>query len=306
MSGSMPEVTSLVAVIVNWETPDYTIRSAEALMGDGVPAERIVIVDNGSADDSYARFRERLSGCAVVRLETNIGFARAVNVGARTLEGTSYLSLNNDAFLHRRGSVRRLLSAFADPSVGVVVPRLLNVDLTLQKNVVPASTPLAALVRATGLSRFVPERWQPHCSTHWNHARAREIHAATGAVLLVRGELWRELGGLSEQSYMYADDLDLCWRARKRGWRIWFTPEAEFVHVRNGSTRRHWSSAERAEMVSRSESAMLHEHLSPLAARLTLAFTAAGLLPRWALHRAVGNTAAADSLLGSLRGISWR
>jgi GT2 family glycosyltransferase len=296
----------IVAVIVNWETPEYTIRSAEALIGDGVPPERVVVVDNGSADDSYTRFREQLPGCLLIRLEENIGYARASNVGARALAGTSYLSLNNDAFLHRPGTVRQLLSALADKSVGMVVPRLRNVDLTLQRNVVPPSSPGAALVRASGLSRLVPNRWRPRWSTHWDHGSAREIQAATGAVLLVRGEVWRELGGLSEQSYMYADDLDICWRTRRLNRRIWFTPEAEFIHVGNGSCGRHWGSAARAEMVSRSESAMIHTHLAPLPARLTLAFTAAGLAVRWLLWKAVGNRDAAASLGGSLRGIAWR
>jgi GT2 family glycosyltransferase len=299
-------MNSLVAVIVNWETPDYTIRSAEALMADGVPAERIVVVDNGSADDSYTRFQQRLFRCVLVRLHENIGFARASNVGARALQGASYLLLNNDAFAHRPGSVHALVSMLEDERVGIVVPRLLNEDLTLQPNVVPINSPAVAFVRASGVSRLVPNRWQPRWGTHYDHAREREIQAANGAVLLVRGELWRELGGLSEQSYMYADDLDLCWRARKLGWRIWFTPEAEFVHIGNASCGRHWDSAERAEMVSRSESAMIRQHLSPLAAKLTLAFIAVGLAARRALYRVLGKREAAESLGGYLRGISWR
>jgi N-acetylglucosaminyl-diphospho-decaprenol L-rhamnosyltransferase len=300
------DVASLVAVIVNWETPAYTLRCAEALLGDGVPPERIVVVDNGSADDSAARLRAGLPRCVLIRLEQNVGFARAANAGARALHGTSYLSLNNDAFLHRPGSVRALLAALDDPRVGIAVPRLRNVDLTLQPNVVPANSPAVALVRASGLSRLIPNRWQPRWGTHWDHARARDIDAAVGAALLIRGEVWQALGGLSEERYMYADDLDLCWRTRKLGWRIRFTPEAEFVHVGNASCGQHWGSAERAEMISRSESAMIHEHLPPVQARLTLAFMAAGLAARRTIYRAAGRHAAADSLDGSLRGISWR
>jgi GT2 family glycosyltransferase len=188
----------------------------------------------------------------------------------------------------------------------MVVPRLLNLDLTLQRNVMPPITPLVALVRASGLSRFVPNRWRHRWSTHWDHGSAREIHSANGAALLVRGELWHQLAGLSEQNYMYADDLDICWRTRKLGWRILFTPEAEFVHVGNGSCGRYWGSAARAEMESRAESAMIHEHLSPLPARLTLTFMAAGVALRWLIWKAIGDQEASASLGGTLRGISWR
>jgi N-acetylglucosaminyl-diphospho-decaprenol L-rhamnosyltransferase len=297
---------SIVAVIVNWETPDYTIRSAEGLIADGVPAGRIVIVDNGSEDDSYERLRAGLPDCLLVRFERNVGYARAANAGGRTLAGDPYLLLNNDAFVHRPGSVRALAAALDDESVGVVVPRLLNEDLTLQPNVVPPSSPAVALVRASGVSRAIPNRWQPRWSTHWDHAGEREIYAANGAVLLFRADLWRTLGGLSEQSYMYADDLDVCWRTRKLGWKLRFTPAAEFVHVGKGSSGRHWGSARRAEMVSRAESAMIRAHLPRRSARLTLAFVTAGLAVRWAVQRALGDGPAADSLRGSLRGISWR
>jgi N-acetylglucosaminyl-diphospho-decaprenol L-rhamnosyltransferase len=304
-AAAAPELGSLVAVIPNWGTLGHTIRCTEALIADGVPPERIVLVENGSGDDSAERLRERFPDAVVVTLEQNVGYGRAINAGARSLAGDSYLVLNNDAFVHRPGSVRELVRALDDASVGVAVPRLLNDDGTLQPSVMPISSPAVAFARASGLSRLVPNRWQPRWGTRWNHRSSRAIDAANGAVFLVRGKLWDQLGGFDERIFMYAEDLDLCWRARELGWRIWFAAGAEFVHLGKGSVARHWSDAARAEVIGRSESAMIRSHLSPRAARLTLAFMAGGVAARWAVHRALGRHAAAASLRGSLRGLSW-
>ena len=90
------------------------------------------------------------------------------------LTGDAYLFLNNDAFVEKPGSVAALLACLDDEEVGVAAPRVVNQDLTLQPTVVPTSSPLVELVRASGLSRFLPNGVQPNWSTHWDHAEARE------------------------------------------------------------------------------------------------------------------------------------
>jgi GT2 family glycosyltransferase len=293
----------LTAVIPTWETADLTIRCARALIEDGMPAERVVAVDNGSRDDTRERLAAELPGCRVVRIEENAGYGGAANAGAEAVPGDAYLVLNNDAFVHRPGSVARMLAALGDERVGVVVPRLLNVDLTLQRNVVPLHSPAVALVRSSGLSRLVPDRWQPRWSTHWRHDHSREIGAANGPVLLVRGATWDELGGFERRIHMYAEDLDLCWRAHLAGWKAWFERDAEFVHIGNATGRRHWDVPARAEMVWRQEAAMIRRHMPPRQAQATLTLTAAGLAARRVAFAALGRRDAAASVGGALRGL---
>ena len=146
-------VESLTVVVPNWETAEHTIRSARCLIDDGVPPGRVVVVDNGSRDDSVEQFGETLPGCVLVELEDNVGYARAANAGAAALEGEAYLVVNNDAFVHKPGSIEAMLVVLDDERIGVVVPRLLNPDETLQPTVKPIDTPAVALVRASGLSR---------------------------------------------------------------------------------------------------------------------------------------------------------
>jgi N-acetylglucosaminyl-diphospho-decaprenol L-rhamnosyltransferase len=259
-----------------------------------------VIVETGSDADSADRFRSELPDCKLVTLERNVGYASAANVGAAALPGSAYLIVNNDAFVGKRGSVQRMVDALGDARRGIVVPRLLNPDRTLQQTVKPLDTPAVALVRASGLSRYVPNRWQPRWGTHWNHEGSAEIRAADGAVMLVRGDVWRELGGFSTRTLMYAEDTELCWHAAERGWKIWFEGGAEFVHLGNKATR--WSNLERAQRWSRSEGELLRERLPPVAAMLAISFTVAGLAGRAVIFRLLGRRERAANASAQLRG----
>jgi GT2 family glycosyltransferase len=276
----------------------------EALVADGVPADRIVVVENGPTSHNWSQIRDRLAGSVLVRVESNVGFGRASNIGAHTLPGAAYLFVNNDAYVNRSGSVPALLASLRDGRVGIVVPKILNPDLSLQPTVVPFTTPFPALVRASGLSRFVPDRWQPRLSTHWSHGWSREIEAATGAVMLVDERAWARLGGFRETSFMYAEDLDLCWRVSEEGWTTWFCAEGEFVHMGGTSSDQRWDNRERWARIGRAEGAMIRDHLKPGEAGLTLAIIRAGLAARVAWFRLMGRRTAAAGYRGFLEGLS--
>jgi GT2 family glycosyltransferase len=294
----------LTVVVLDWNLPDHTLRCVRALIADGVSPDRIVVVENGPTDENWSRIGAELSSSVLVRVEPNVGFAAANNIGARVLPGRAYLLVNNDAFVHTRGSVGRMLVALGRDRVGVVVPRLLNDDLSLQPTVSPFTTPLPAVVRASGLSRFVPERWKPGLTTHWDHGSSRSVDQAIGAVMLIEGGLWEELGGLRETSFMYAEDLDLCWRARQLGRTIWFEAGAEFVHLGGTSSSARWSGRARAAQISRAEAAMIRDHLTPARAAATLGFMRLGVAGRLTYYRLTRNGAAAAEYRGALDGLS--
>ena len=302
----MSSVEDATAVVLNWRTADHTIRSARALIAEGVPAEHVVVVDNASGDGSAERIRTELPLCPLVALDENVGFARGNNAGARARPAPAYLFVNSDAFVHAPGSVQRLLDAIRAPRTGLAVPRLLNEDLTLQPSVVPTSSPLPELVRASGLSRFVPNSLQPALGTHWDHGESRVVQAATGAVVAVRDDAWQALGGFTERRFMYAEDLDLFWRARELGFETWFVAEAEFVHLGSASAGFRWTDAQRAERVARAHAAMIHEHLAGPRATLTIGLMALGVGSRALVYRALGDRAAAETMAAWFRGFVGR
>src|SRR6476620_1824561 len=194
----------LNAVVVNWETAAYTVRAARALLDDGLRPSQLLIVDNGSKDGSYEEITGQLQGVEVIRLEENIGYARAANVGARARVSGDYLFINNDAFVNRQGSVAAMAAALErDAAVGIVTARVLRPDSTVQPTVVALQTPAVAFVRASGLSRFIPNRWQPSWGTHWDQSSSREIQAVSTVAVLVRRAAWEQLGGFDEGIFMY-------------------------------------------------------------------------------------------------------
>jgi N-acetylglucosaminyl-diphospho-decaprenol L-rhamnosyltransferase len=303
-----PALGRISVVILNYRAPDLTVRAAGAAMADGVPAERLVLVDNGSGDDSADRLREALPEAIVVELPANQSLSRALNAGARELEADAYVLLNNDAFAYAPGSFAAMARALEGPEVGMVVPRVLNEDLSLQRNVHPLHGPLSALVQASGLSRLVPDRLQPRLADHWRHGRSRDIWSAELPVVLVRGETWRALGGLDERIDRYGEEQDICRRCRRLGWRVWFAADAEFVHLGSTAGGDPEARVERAYRIGRSEAAVVREHLRPSAAAMSLGVWRAGLGARAAVHRALGHGARAAELRALARGCrsGWR
>lgn len=284
-------LSTVTAVVLNWRTPGHTARAVRALVADGVPADRVVVVDNGSGDGSHEVLAEALPGCPILALPANVGYARGNNLGAAALPGSAYLLVNSDAFVHRAGSVQVLLDALRDTATGLAVPRVLNPDLSLQGTVAPLRRPSTALVRATGVSRLVPNRLQPSWSIFWDHRTSRHVEYAAGPVVAVRADAWDALGGFDERIEMYTEDVDLCWRARRSGYRLWFAADAEFIHLGNASGVARWDELERWRRMARAEADLIRRHLSPRRARATIGITRAGLRARSVVHRISGNTA---------------
>jgi GT2 family glycosyltransferase len=297
------DLSRLTAVVLNWRTAEQTHRAARCLIDEGVPQERLVIVDNGSGDGSYESLKDAFPDSIVLGLPENVGFAAANNAGAAAVPGSAYLFVNSDAFVHEPGSVSRLVAALKREGVGLAVPRLLNPDLTLQPSVSPLRSPAVAFVQASGLSRLVPNRFQPSWSTHWDHSGSRAVQYAVGAVIAVGGGVWEELGGFDQSRLMYGEDLDLSWRARTHGYRIWFTANASFIHLGNASATKRWTAPERAEEVGRSEAEIIRRHASPLAARFTVGFMAAGMIARAVVFRRVGRREQAYACRAAARGL---
>jgi GT2 family glycosyltransferase len=296
-------LAEITFVVLNWRTPDHTERAARRLLEDGVAAERLVIVDNGSNDGSAERLRVSFPDSTVLGLAENVGFAVANNKGAAALPGRAYVFVNSDAFVEASGSVRRLVDALDQPHVGIAVPRLLNPDLTLQPSVSPLRSPAVAFVQATGVSRVIPNRFQPSWSTHWDHATSRRVQYAVGAVIAVTQAAWESLGGFDERRLMYGEDLDLSWRAHKAGIGIWFESESVFVHLGNASGGQRWTRPERAEEVGRSEAEIIRRHATPLAARITVACMAGGLAARAVVFSWLGRRAESYACRAAARGL---
>ena len=220
----------LSVVIVNycqWENTAALVRQlrrSPALRGGDV---EIVVVDNHSPRHKLARQVRRWSGVSLRRWGRNRGFARAVNEGARLSRGDWFLLLNPDmsidgGFLQGALELAEQLEN-SEPTAGVVGFRLRNSDGSRQLSTGSFPTlpgTLAGLARPRAERKYRRTPLEQRSRVPW----------VTGCCLLVRGDCWRELGGFAEDFFLYYEDVDLCRRARARGWSVWFEPNLEGVH----------------------------------------------------------------------------
>jgi GT2 family glycosyltransferase len=196
-------------VIVAHRAGDALTRCLDSLAG-----EDVVVVDNGGGGPEIEAAARR----ARVISSENHGFGAGCNLGARHTDAEVLVFLNPDT-VAQPGAVAALARALEDPTAGVVQARLRLLDepelLNSSGNVLHVSGlawPGGYRDRADGL------------------VTVHEIPYASGAACAVRADVFRELGGFTEELFLYQEDLELCWRARLHGLRVLVTPDADVLH----------------------------------------------------------------------------
>jgi len=217
-------------VIVNYRQWENTARLVGQLLATA-PARRgateVVVVDNHSPPHRVLSQLRRRSGVSLRRWGRNRGFARAVNEGCRLSRGDWFLLLNPDVtvpegFLEGALAVADELTA-GEPRAGIVGFQLRNFDGSRQLSSGPFPTlagTLAGLALPRSRRKYQIVRGRQRCQVPW----------VTGCCLLIRRECLRDLGGLDRSFFLYYEDVDLCRRARDRGWSVWYEPRLRVVH----------------------------------------------------------------------------
>jgi GT2 family glycosyltransferase len=219
-------LTTVSIIIVSFNARADLERCLESLHAAPPAAPfDIFVIDNGSTDGSAAAAR-RWHGVHVSEVGSNVGFARANNVGIRASGGTNVLLLNSDTLVPP-GAVDQMLAELdRDPDVAVVGPRLVDANGRAELSFGRMIGPLNELRQKRRLRGGAAERL----------ARRRHYPDwVSGACLMVRRADAEAVGGLDERYFMYTEDVDFCAAIRARGRKILFTPEVEVVHLRGRS-----------------------------------------------------------------------
>jgi GT2 family glycosyltransferase len=225
----MADGTSVV--VVTWNAAEHIERSLDSV--GGYPA---VVVDNGSTDGTVALVRERFPEAVVVEQE-NKGMGGGNNAGIRASEGKYVLLLNSDAWVE--GDAVERLAAFADahPRAAVVGPRLRNPDGSLQRSVRGDPTLWRLATEYLFLRKLGPrtQAFNAFYGGGFDYTAAGQVESLYGAALLVRREAIDEAGLFDESFFMFSEETDWLYRFRQAGWEVWFTPDAEVVHLGGAS-----------------------------------------------------------------------
>ncbi|MCC6830147.1 MAG: glycosyltransferase family 2 protein [Thermoleophilia bacterium] len=225
-------------MIVSYECAAHLDRCLRALDAARhlVPME-VHVVDNASTDggDAVAAARPWVH---LERMPRNAGFAVAANRGLAGAETGAVLVLNPDAHMSPRDLLACLDRLAADPSAGVLTPRVVDqtgrFDGRCRRGF---PTVPAALGVLTGLDRRFPRLLGGYTMAWRDPGEPVDVVAVSGAVMFIRTEALRAAGGFDERYFMYAEDMDLCIRIARLGWRIRYWPGATAVHAGGASGR---------------------------------------------------------------------
>jgi N-acetylglucosaminyl-diphospho-decaprenol L-rhamnosyltransferase len=224
----MPSVS---VVVVTYNALPLLERSLESVQG-----YETVVVDHGSTDGTVELARERFPDAKLIEQE-NLGFGAGMNTGMRAASGDYFLLLNADAWVVN-DAVERLV-AFAEdhPDAAVVGPKLLNPDGTLQRSVRGFPTTWRIATEYLFLRKVAPRSRALNAfyGAGFDHESVREAEFLGGACLLVRREAFEQVGGFDEAFFMMSEEVDWCYRFREAGWKVFFYPGAEVVHVLTSS-----------------------------------------------------------------------
>ena len=226
-------MTLLSVVIVNYRSGELLDACLEMLFRHAGEAsfEVIVVNNDRAADLSSVRGLDK-PGIRVIQNASNLGFGTAANIGFKESKGEFLLLLNPDVVV-RPGAVECLLETMQSrPDVGIVLPQLRNPDGTLQYSCRRFYTWKTLWMRRGPWRRHLASHptIQRHLMQDWDHASVADVDWGLGAAMLVRK---RALPGgqlFDERFFLYFEDVDLCVRLHRSGWKVAYNPAAVMTH----------------------------------------------------------------------------
>ncbi len=229
----------LSVTICSWNTQSdlhACLRSLEALVGEA--SYEVIVIDNNSEDESADMVETDFPWVRLYRMEHNLGFTGGHNYALAQRKAPHALLLNSDTIVHA-GALRTLLEYSKDhPEAGIIGPKLLNPDGSLQYSCRHFPNPGAALFRNTFLGKWFPNNpfTKRYLMSDWNHNEPREVDWVSGAAFLATSRLMDKIGFMDPEYFMFCEDVDWCFRAWEAGFKVVYLPQTVITHAIGRST----------------------------------------------------------------------
>lgn len=225
-------------VIVSWNVAELLEDCIGSLLNSKTDDQlEIIVVDNASSDNTVALIQEKFPQVKLIANQYNYGFGRACNQGWRMAGGDFIFFLNPDAAIAANGLQILLNFMQNHPRAGIIGPKLSYPDGSIQSSRRRFLSPALAFVESTILQRYAPFKNLNNLKSYYIEAHgdpsaeeSQQVDWLVGAALLVRREVLEQTGGFDERYFMYSEESDLGREAKKRGWQIWYVPEAQVMH----------------------------------------------------------------------------
>ena len=236
------ENIELSIVIVNYNVKDFLLDCLNSIYNSSTNFDfEVIVVDNNSNDFSVEYLKPKFTKVKFIQLETNLGFAKANNIGLEQAKGKYVLFLNPDTLVNK--DTLQVMKDYMDahPEVYISGCKLLNPDGSFQ---LPCRrgfpTPWAAFSKLFGLQSLFPKSklFARYNQTFRSTEETYYIDSVMGAFMFCRTDIIRQLKGFDEDFFMYGEDLDLCYRATKLGGKVAYVHSTSTIHFKGESTKR--------------------------------------------------------------------
>ena len=228
-------------IIVSWNTRNILRNCLQSIYEHAGKIDfEVIVIDNASTDSSSEMVRNDFKNAILIENSQNCGFAAATNQGITKAGGRYVLLLNSDTVILDNAISKVIAVADANPDAAIIGCRVLNPDYTLQPTCFMFPSILNLLLSSTYLYKLFPRSrfFGRERMTWWDRNDTREVEVVTGCFMLVRKEAIEQVGVLDERFFMYAEETDWCYRFKKTGWKIMFTPSAQIIHFGGGSSKK--------------------------------------------------------------------
>lgn len=223
---------NVAIVILNWNGRAHLEQFLPSVMASTYPDLSVVVIDNGSSDDSVSFLQQQYPSITIVQLDANYGFAGGYNRGLKQVNAEYYVLLNSDVET-TPGWIEPMLSLLeSDTSIAACQPKLLQYH---QKDLFEYAGASGGWIDFLGYP-FARGRIFDVCEKdEGQYDSTVPVFWASGAALMIRSRCFQEAGGFDEYFFAHQEEIDLCWRLQWLGYQVYCCPESVVFHVGGGT-----------------------------------------------------------------------
>ena len=229
-------------IIVSYNVKDYLMQCIRSIYRSNINKDlyEIIVVDNDSHDGSINLLENKFNGITIRKNNSNLGFSKAVNIGLKLAQGKYVCILNLDIIIQK--DTLEILLNFCESknNLGAVGPKVINADGSIQHSCKRSfPTPLNAIPRLLGLDKLFPKSklFGKYNLTYINRNKIHDVDVISGAFMIVPREILENIGGFDERFFMFGEDIDLCYRIKELGYKIYYNPNTEIIHYKGESVK---------------------------------------------------------------------
>lgn len=218
----LPDVSILILNWNNWQSTSETLKS---VLSSSYPNYSVTLLDNGSCDNSYEILSSLFPQIKIIKCKENMGFAEGVNIGIKEIlkcKETNYiLLLNNDVVIEKDMITHMINAAFLDEKIGIVGAKVYQYS---------NPTLLYGTWGTINFRQYVSKIEGENSKDIEKFNKIREVDYVLGCCILIKKNLLDDIGLFDSKYFAYHEELDFCVRAKKKGYKIIFTPKAYLFH----------------------------------------------------------------------------